>query len=140
MTRAAGIFDFADRVAIASLNHRLNRAQIINANIANAETPGYRAIGYDFEDQLQTVLGADEPLALRVSDPKHRRQEFVTAQGEVEPDIFVRPSESVAEDGNTVDMDTEMAQLSKNEILYRTTVETISRKLGTLRYAINGGR
>jgi flagellar basal-body rod protein FlgB len=39
-----------------------------------------------------------------------------------------------------VDIDTEMAQFSENQILYRAAVESLNRKLGMLRYAISGGR
>ena len=47
-----GVLNFSDAVKIESLNQRLLRQKSITANIANAETPGYRAIGYEFEKQL----------------------------------------------------------------------------------------
>ena len=50
-----GILNFSDAVKIESLNQRLLRQKSITANIANAETPGYRAVGYEFEKQLQAV-------------------------------------------------------------------------------------
>jgi flagellar basal-body rod protein FlgB len=68
------------------------------------------------------------------------RNNFTQTDGTIKPDVYVRPTESVDEDGNTVDMDTEMAQLAQNQILFKTAVETLNRKIGTLRYAINGGR
>jgi flagellar basal-body rod protein FlgB len=37
-------------------------------------------------------------------------------------------------------MEREMSELSKNQILYRTSIEALNRKLGVLKYAINGGR
>lgn len=137
--RIAGIFNHADRVQMASLQQRLQRSHVINSNIANAETPGYRAIGYDFEAQLQSFVEANQTKQVRISDPKHLKNMFTTADGTIKPDVYVRPTESVPEDGNTVDVDLEMANLSKNTILYRTAVETINRKVGMLRYAINGG-
>jgi len=135
-----GLFNFADRTQFESLNQRLQRNNVLNSNIANAETPGYRAIGYDFEEQLQSVSGNGETLAMKVSDSRHLRHQFGQADGSIKPDVYVRPTESVGQDGNTVDVDAEMAKLAENEILYRTAVETINRKVGMLRYAINGGR
>lgn len=134
-----GLFTHSDKVQMSSMQHRLQRSHVINANVANSETPGFRALGYDFEAQLQSFIEANEAKNIRVSDPRHLRHPFVTNDGTVRPDVFVRPTESVPEDGNTVDVDREMAMLAQNTILYRTAVETINRKIGMLKYAINGG-
>lgn len=138
--KAAGLFNFSDRLQMESLNHRFRRSQVLSANIANAETPGFRAIGYDFEDQLQELSGSNEPLKLKVTDLRHKTHEFVQADGTIQPDVFVRPTESVGNDGNTVDLDFEMSSLAQNQILYRTTIEALNRKIGIMRYAISGGR
>lgn len=135
-----GLFNFSDKLQIESLNQRNRRSEVITSNIANAETPGYRAFGYDFEKQLQDLAKMNEPIAVKVSDPRHMRNNFTKSDGTIKPEVYVRPTESVDEDGNTVDMDTEMAQLAQNQILFKTAVETLNRKIGTLRYAINGGR
>jgi flagellar basal-body rod protein FlgB len=135
-----GIFNPSDKLQFENLNRRLERNHVINSNIANAETPGFRAIGYDFEEQLQAVADANEGAEMKVSNPRHIIHSFASADGEIRPDVFVRPTETVGEDGNTVDLDLEMGDLAKNEILYRSAIETINRKIGILRYAINGGR
>ena len=78
---------------------------------------------------------------MRVSDPRHYMNAHTEADGSILPDVYVRPTESVGQDGNTVDIDQEMAKLAQNQILYRATVELMNKKLGTLRYAIStGGR
>lgn len=135
-----GIFNFADRLQMASLDHRLKRSEVISGNVANAETPGYRALGYDFEDQLSTLANLEDKLPLETSDPGHLRNSFTRADGKIEPDVYVIPTETVPEDGNTVDMDDQMARMAQNQILYRSAVELLNRKIGTLKYAINGGR
>jgi flagellar basal-body rod protein FlgB len=136
-----GMFSFDDRLQMQSLNQRLTRSNVITANIANSETPGFRAIGYDFEEQLQMAADTNEPSGARTSDPRHLRNQFAQADGTMYPDVYVRPTESIPQDGNTVDIDGEMAHLAQNQILYRSTVELINRKVGLLKYAItNGGR
>ena len=135
-----GIFTKQDRLAMSSLDQRLKRGQVIGANIANAETPGYRALGYDFEQQLQAKSNLEDGVRMRVSNPRHLKNSFTKADGTITPDVYVRPTESVGEDGNTVDVDVEMANMAQNQILYRTATELINRKVGMLRYAINGGR
>jgi flagellar basal-body rod protein FlgB len=134
-----GLFNFADRLQMSTLNHRLARAQVTNANIANAETPGYRALGYDFEEQLRDLTEASPSAKMKTSSLAHFRGAGVTAQGEIQPDVFVKPTESVPQDGNTVDVDTEMASLAENQINYRASVELLNRKIGMIRYAISGG-
>ena len=135
-----GIFNFADRLGMASLDQRLKRSEVIAGNIANAETPGFRALGYDFEDQLASLAGLDKHLPVKVSSPNHFRNSFTQANGTMRADVFIRPTESVGEDGNTVEVDDEMARMAENQLLYRSASELISRKVGLLKYAINGGR
>jgi flagellar basal-body rod protein FlgB len=140
MKLTGGLFNFSDRVKMEALNHRLKQTDVISANIANAETPGFRAVGYDFEKQLQDIASADEEdIPMKVTDPRHFYGNGSTADGHVEPEVYVRPTESVGQDGNTVDVDYEMAQLASNQLLYQSTVELINRKIGTLRYAISSG-
>ena len=134
------ILSQADAVLEASLNHRLAMQEVTASNIVNANTPGFRALGYEFESQLQDAVGNSETLSLKTTDARHSRIAGVSGDGRIKPDVFVKPSETVGNDGNTVDIDREMADLSKNQILYRSTIELLNRKLGMLRYGINGGR
>ncbi len=141
MIELKGLFNFSDRLQMAALDQRVTKSQVLHGNIANAETPGFRAIGYEFEEQLRDIYGAtEEGLALEVTHPEHKKQPFANANGEMTPDVFVRPSESVGHDGNTVDVDIEMQELAENQILYRATIESINKKIAMIRYAIHGGR
>ena len=135
-----GVFNFADRLQMASLDQRLKRSEVISGNIANAETPGFRALGYDFEDQLTSMAKLDGKVPIKVSNEKHFRNAFTQANGKMRADVYIKPTESVGEDGNTVDVDDEMVQMAQNQMLYRSAVEVINRKVGMLKYAINGGR
>lgn len=135
-----GLFNFADRLQMASLDQRLKRGEVIGSNIANSETPGFRALGYDFEEQLASLAELDKNLKLKVTNDHHLHNAFTRADGRIEPDVYVVPTETVPEDGNTVDVDDQMARMAQNQILYRSAVEMLNRKVGVLRYAINGGR
>jgi flagellar basal-body rod protein FlgB len=134
------IFSSADSVLEQSLNHRLAKQNVIASNLTNAQTPGYRAMGYEFEGQLQAAMGTNGQLALHVSEAKHIKFAGAKADGTVQADLHVKPTESIGNDGNTVDADQEMADMAETQILYRATVELLNRKLGMLRYGINGGR
>ena len=134
------LLNFSDRLQIASLNQRMARNDVITANIANSETPGYRALGLDFEEQLQDIAGTNKELGLKTSSDKHLKSQFAGVDGSFSPEVYVVPTETIPEDGNTVDVDAQMAQLAENQILYRATVDLINRKIGSIRYAITGGR
>jgi len=134
-----GLFNFSDRLQMQTLGQRLTRNNVISSNIANAETPGFRAIGYSFEDQLKSVAQVNNELPTKISNDRHLRNSFTQADGTITPDVFVRPTESIPEDGNTVDVDAEMGKLAENQILYRSAVELLNRKIGTIRYAITAG-
>jgi flagellar basal-body rod protein FlgB len=135
-----GIFNFADRLQMAALDQRLKRSQVIAGNIANAETPGFRALGYDFEDQLASLARLDSNVPIKTTNDKHFKNSFTQANGNIRADVYVKPTESVGEDGNTVDVDNEMVQMAENQMQYRSAVELLNRKVGMLKYAINGGR
>ena len=134
------IFGKSDAVLEESLNQRLKKHMVNAANITNAMTPGYRALGYDFEKQLQAAVGSGKELAMKTSDDRHIKTPGMGADGVLKPDMFVKPTESIGNDGNTVDVDEEMTEMAANQVLYRATVEIMNRNLAMLRYGINGGR
>ncbi len=134
------IFNKTDAVLEESLNLRLQKHSVNLSNISNSMTPGYRALGFDFEKQLQAAVGDPEQLSMKTSDPRHTKIAGLGADGVLKPDLHVKPTESIGNDGNTVDVDGEMTEMAANQLLYKATIEVLNRKLGMLRYGINGGR
>jgi flagellar basal-body rod protein FlgB len=55
-------------------------------------------------------------------------------------DVYDNPEGNMTNDGNTVDLEREMAQLQENSILYKAALQLINKKLGTLAYAATEGR
>lgn len=134
------IFGKTDSVLEESLNQRLKRQDVNVSNITNSLTPGFRSLGYEFEKQLQAAIGSDKDLIMKVSDSRHIKAPGMGADGVLKPDLFVKPTESIGNDGNTVDIDMEMTEMAGNNTIYKATIETLNRKLAMLRYSINGGR
>lgn len=123
----------------ASLNFRLLRNNIISSNIANSETPEYKAKKLDFEEALSRALDIDEQESLHISDAKH----FNVGQGgtnNLEPEIYDDPNGIVSEDGNTVNRDAEMADLAENKILYDASIQLMNKKIGLLKYTVSQDR
>ncbi len=123
----------------SSLRFREMRQELINSNIANAETPGYKAKRLDFEKALARAIDVDRQMAMNMDDPRH----FDVGSGgfsNLKPEIYEDPNGIVSEDGNTVDRENEMVRMSENKILYDAGVELLNKKLALLKYAINSER
>jgi flagellar basal-body rod protein FlgB len=123
----------------ATLKFRQLRQELHASNIANAETPGYKAKKLDFEEALARALDVDDELQMKSSDSKH----FNVGGGgfnNLEPEIYEDSNGIVSPDGNTVDRDQEMAEMADNKIMYDATVQLINKKLGLLKYAIGSGQ
>lgn len=132
------IFDKTTNALSASANLRLLRQNITSANIANAETPGYKAQKLDFEEALSRALDHEGLGKVHTSDAEH----FLLGQGavgRVRADVYDNPEINLSNDGNTVDLEREMATLSENTILYRAALQLINKKLGAMRYAATEG-
>ncbi len=123
----------------ASLKFRKLRQELIASNIANAETPGYKAKKIDFEEALARALDTDEQMNMKVNDDRH----FNVGNGgfnNLQPEIYEDANGIVAMDGNTVDRDKEMAEMAENKIMYDASVQLINKKLALLKYAIGSER
>lgn len=118
-----------------SLNFRQMRQEVISANIANAETPGYKSKRVDFEAALARALDVDGNMAMKSGNQRH----FDVGSGgfdNLSPEVYDDPNGIVSEDGNTVDRDREMALMAENKILYDASIQLLNKKLGLMKYAI----
>ena len=125
-------FSFPQQV----LGLRAHRQQILAGNIANADTPNYKARDFDFSTALKDAVagrsGGNLPLATTAS--RH-----LTGGTEVGPArLMYRIPSQASVDGNTVDMDVERAQFSENAIQYEAGITFITGKIKTLMTAIQG--
>lgn len=124
---------------MTSLKFRQLRQEVHASNIANAETPGYKAKKLDFEEALARALDTDGQMNLNTADAKH----FNVGSGgfnNLEPEVYEDPNGVVNPNGNTVDRDKEMADMAENKIMYDATVQLINKKMGLLKYAIGQGQ
>ncbi len=99
----------------ASMRHR-----VISQNIANVNTPGYRRLEVRFE----------EDLAKAIANP-------VTGATGVKPSVVIADGPERV-DGNTVDIDQELNDLSKNALLYEAAAQIITSRIASMRAAIAG--
>ncbi|MBU0552939.1 flagellar basal body rod protein FlgB [Myxococcota bacterium] len=121
------LFDRLSATLAHGLDLRLERANLIHANIANLDTPGYTPVEMQFERQLQVFL----------ESPHARANEGDEIQApKVEYDFYALPDM----DGNSVDLDHEMSKLSENQLLYRATTKAYNKRMAILKYAVTEGQ
>ena len=133
------IFDKTTKALEKYMDFMLLRQNVTSANIANAETPGYKAKKVDFENALGTALAPNGPAQMKASSKGH----FPVGHSHLnalQADVYDNPDVAMNNDGNTVDMEKEMATLNENSIRYKAATQLINKKLGKLKYAITGGR
>ena len=134
----ADVFDSTVGALNTSLNLRLMNQNVISSNVANADTPGYKAKKMEFESALRDALAVTEELKAK---RQHQNHIIHHDTDPVHPEIYEDPYAEESLDGNTVNRAAEMAELAKNQILYDASVEMLKRKLGMVKYAIaEGGR
>ncbi len=112
---------------------REQRLKLIASNLANADTPGYKAVDLDFDAALRHAQGqVSDPL--RVTDALH----FPTGNPHINPFQVVRPGLQPNLDGNTVDGDVERAAYGRAALEYRASMNFVESKVRGMLTAITG--
>ena len=112
------------------------RAEVLASNLANADTPNYKARDIDFRAALsEAAAGQSGNLPLAATEPGHIEP---VASVDSEYDLLYRQPYQASLDGNTVEGQVEMAAYSDNAMRYLTTLRILSNKLNTLRTALKG--
>jgi flagellar basal-body rod protein FlgB len=117
--------DTTYKILKKSLDASALRQRVIAHNIANINTKGFKRSEVVFEDKLNQEM---------------KRRGSVTNIDEIQPEVIQDNSTSMREDGNNVNIDLEMANMSANNILYNTLITQLNTKLGIMRYVISEGR
>jgi flagellar basal-body rod protein FlgB len=135
------LFSSQFNIMSGSLGLRLARHSFSSRNLANMETPGFRAKHLDFEKVLANNLGSKlNVLEARVTNAQHINKR--------DPDaVFRRASQTVKtspygwdeNDDDKLDIDQEMTLLTKNQLIYNTTVQMLAKEFDNLKYAIGEG-
>lgn len=122
---------------ITNLEQGLSYASIKNKtiaqNIANVDTPNYKAKDVSFKQMLTDA----QTTSVSASRTNSKHIEF--QQESATPGVYSYSNLNYRENGNGVDMDKEQASLAKNTIYYNALIERVSSKYSTLQTVIKGG-
>ena len=106
------------------------RQQLLASNIANADTPNYKAVDVDVNTVLREIKAGSEPLALTATAPGHLSSPLPTV---TMPVVKYRIPQQPSIDGNTVDMQVEQAQFAENALRYQFTLDRVGGRYKMMR-------
>jgi flagellar basal-body rod protein FlgB len=125
-----------------ALSLRSQRQELLASNIANADTPNYKARDIDFSNALQGALSrATQPQGTLATTAQGHIGNG-PADGKTLPDgtpVLYRTVSQGAVDGNTVDMDTERTQFADNALRYEAGVTMINQQIRNMLNAVQSG-
>ena len=114
---------------------RAQRAEVIASNIANADTPGYKARGMNFQQAMQQA-SQQRQMGMSKTNAKH-----FDVRIELNNNVDFRvPDQPDTGDGNTVDVQVERNLYLENSLKYQAGVQFLNGKIKALKKVISGGR
>jgi flagellar basal-body rod protein FlgB len=134
------IFDRTMQLLQRSLDLRSARQRVISSNLANEETPGYRASELNFMDQLRSAHQGRLPIVLAATQPRHIGLHGVQGVQAVAGKLNEVPAGDLPLDANSVNLELEMAKLSDNAMQYNAAASITAIRFRQLLSAIRDAR
>jgi flagellar basal-body rod protein FlgB len=132
----------SDKYLEKAISYRAIRQDLISGNIANVDTPNYKPRDIDFESALvneaNKEFGKTKKLELARTTPN-----MMPALEDNDPDkatIFFRDGHLARNDGNSVDLDVETTELSKNSVMYNATIEALKKDASIFRAVLTASK
>ncbi len=127
-------FDSILGVNEKALNMQAYRARILGANLANSDTPGYKARDIDFKSVLSNAETASRVQPLTVTNKMH-----IEPEGDIfGAELLYRQPLQPSLDGNTVEPQVEMAEFTENAMRYLTSLRIVNGRFRKMLSAIRG--
>ena len=118
-----------------ALNLRAERAGLLAANLANADTPNFKARDVDFKSILGTQVGANK-VVMRTTDVNHQRPAGLGGFNDVT--LKYRIPQQPSLDGNTVDEQVEKSEFSSNAVRYMASLKFLENRVSGMIRTLRG--
>ncbi len=123
------------------LNARALRQKLISSNIANIDTPFYKAKDIDFERALslkaKKIFNEGEEGKLPLAKTNEAHLDAFSEEDSDKATIFFRDGHMVRNDGNTVDLDIETTEMSKNSIMFNALTAALKKDSALFKYVLD---
>lgn len=134
-------FDKALGTHEQALMLRAQRNSILATNIANADTPNYKARDIDFRAAMATAqTGSSNTLSLRATEQGHISGDANSTLSPLSAQLQYRLPQQPSLDGNTVETHVEEAAYADNAVRYQASLQFLGDKFASLKSVISGGR
>jgi flagellar basal-body rod protein FlgB len=117
-----------------AMNLQTRRAQLLAQNLANSDTPGYKAKDIDFNAALKSASKENFKTPLEATQAGHLQPKGFLPGAE---ELYRQPMQDSL-DGNTVEPHVEMAEFTENSMHYLMTLRIISGRISTMMSALRG--
>ncbi len=125
-------FDRALGIHAEALELRERRAEVLANNLANADTPGYKARDFDFKAMLGAQV--DNQMQMSMTSGKHLPpMDIAQSNG-----LKYRQPDQISLDGNTVDTQKETAEFTKNVLDFQASFRLLNGKFKALTAVLKG--
>ena len=114
------------------------RNETILNNVANNDTPNFKASGVEFEELYKKALGTDDDFQFKQTRETHMAIGSSGNADSIQGAVVPKDDTTYRMDGNNVDIDQEMTDFAKNVIYYNTLMRKINGQFTQLRMAIKG--
>lgn len=118
----------------SAMNLQSRRAQMLAQNLANSDTPGYKAKDIDFESAMKSVSKGTAGAPLKTTSAKHIQPTGFFMGVE---EMYREPTQPSL-DGNTVEPHVEMAEFTDNSMRYLMTLRIMSGRVKGMMSALRG--
>jgi flagellar basal-body rod protein FlgB len=125
-------------VHTAALKLRQTRTELLAKNLANADTPGFKARDLDFKGAMESALATQGGTGKLAAPSSGTAIGTSNATGGTEAFLRYRTPLAPSLDGNTVDVQLEQSAFAENAVRYQATLSFLSSKFRSLMTAITG--
>lgn len=126
-------------IAQRSMGAATLRAMVINNNIANATTPNYKRQDITFQSELERALNSEKEshgIPFKTTHEKHIPSFRVKDYREVRPKKITEYNTYQNNDGNSVDIDKEMMESTKNSMYYNALAQRVTKEFNKLKFIL----
>lgn len=127
------VSDATTQVVKSALNGLTKKQEVISQNLANVDTPAYQAQTVDFQTTLNNTINGSGTLRLIKNNSAHL--ESTSSQKDF-VQISARKGGTDRADGNNVDIDTEMVDMTETVVNYQAMIQTLTKKFTLLKQII----
>jgi len=123
-----------------AMDYRVARQDMISSNIANADTPYYKPRDISFENALiaqKNALYQDNTHQLKMAQTNSKHLAPKEESSQIQPKLFFRDGHMARNDGNSVDIDVETTEMSKNSIMFNAIVMAAKKDSGIFKSVID---